>query len=333
MKKIIWLYPERDTASQLMVGEHEYWGVYREGATMAGMQFLGGFSPEAVDVVTRPGAKTQVYVDNHPVEPQDAIFVTDLYLYPYAMQDAWSQLSLSWVLRQAGFYLPVSPELTVLVNDKLASILFAAETGLPVLPTTRLTTGRDWDRRDLVKLTEQLTFPIAVRPCNWGGGWGFTIARDRTELAGLLSLAAGSDTIMLLQPCLDAEQLIDYRVVCIDSEPTIAMVRKPAPGQVVANMTRGGRSWLAPVPDQLVEPARRLADRIDTPYLCVDFLTEGDDYWFSEMEADGSVTSEDRTEDEATLAILRDRFLAFDRAHERWLRGASSKSQIAPAVR
>jgi len=318
-KNVIWLYPERDTAAMNAVGDAEYWGMYHKGAEAAGMKFLGGWSAEAVDVVLDPPDPPRVYLDRKPVDPAQDIFVTDLYLYPYAIQDAWSQLSVSWVLRQVGFYLPIAPELSILVNDKVASIVYAAERGLPVLRSSRLTTGRDWGRRDLTALTDGLEFPIAVRPCNWGGGWGFNVARDLNELAALVSLASAGETILVLQPFLDPATLLDYRVVCIDGEPGMSLVRKPAEGTFVANMTRGGASWLEPTPELLRAPARRIAADLDAPYLCVDFLVIGDRYWFSEMEADGSVTSHDRTEDEQTIAIVRERFLAFDRAHDRWL--------------
>lgn len=332
-KQVFWLYPERDTASQLQVGESEYWGPYRAGAELAGMQFAGGFSPESVDIVLRSGAKanggtgcSRVFVDGREVTPEQAIFVSDLYLYPYAMQDAWSQLSLSWVLRQLGFYLPIPPELSVLVNDKVAAILYAAELGIPVLSTSRLTTGRDWDRRNLEVLTEGLSFPMAVRPCHWCGGWGFNIARDMNDLSALVSLASGADTILMLQPLIDPGHLLDCRVVCIDGEPSMSLMRRPAPGTIVASVTRGASCWLEPVPAQLTEPSRQIASAVDVPYLCVDFLMDGERYWFSEMEPDGSIATADWAEDQATVAILRDRFLAFDRGHERWL---SSRQRLS----
>jgi hypothetical protein len=325
-KQIFWLYPERDTASQLQVGENEYWGAYRFGAESAGMQFGGGFSPEAVDIVLRSDTDvnagvphSRVYVDGREVTPEQAIFVSDLYLYPYAMQDAWSQLSLSWVLRQLGFYLPIPPELSILVSDKVAALLYASELGLPVLSTSRLTTGRDWDRRNLEILTKGLHFPMAVRPCHWCGGWGFNVARDMNDLSALVSLASGADTILILQPLVDPDRLLDCRVVCIDGEPTMSMMRKPAPGTIVASVTRGASSWLGPVPAQLTEPARQIAADVDVPYLCVDFLMDGERYWFSEMEPDGSITREDWAEDDEARSVLKARFLAFDRGHERWL--------------
>jgi hypothetical protein len=60
--------------------------------------------------------------------------------------DIFHQYAVYAVLEQAGFYLPAPPNLSAIVNDKLATILFLKDCPIPAIPTVRIGTGRDLGR-------------------------------------------------------------------------------------------------------------------------------------------------------------------------------------------
>lgn len=316
-KSIVWLIPDRGSERLNRDREENYLSAFRKAGAAAGIEMLGVRSAEAVDVVYAGTGRTRVYLDGSEVTPADTIFLTDLFVLPHQVQDTWTYLSLATVLRQSGFYLPMPPEVSALVNDKVASVLFAANLGLPVYTSVRLTAGRDFRDRDLDTLTRDLSYPIAVKPASWARGAGFNVAHDPNDLAGLVSLASGTDTSLVLQPCVDADRLTDYRVVCIDGEPVVALARKTSGTGRIACLTEGGTHAFESTPAEIVDYSRRVAGALDVPCLAVDFFFDGDQYTFSEMELAGMVRVPD--EPERAIEILRDQLLAFGRAHDRWM--------------
>ena len=73
--------------------------------------------------------------------------------------------------------------------------------------------------------------------------------------------------------------------------------------------------------------------RIPIPFVCVDFLFDGERYWFSEIEPDGAIVCPDHDSDAVVRrqrSIIEARFRAYRRGHARWLGHVSS---AAPAER
>ncbi|MGE5830110.1 MAG: hypothetical protein ACM30G_17375, partial [Micromonosporaceae bacterium] len=64
------------------------------------------------------------------------------------------------------------------------------------------------------------------------------------------------------------------------------------------------------------------ARKVPIPYLCVDFLHDGRQFWLSEIEPDGVISTPDRSSDEAnkiTRMLMQARFTAYRRSHLAWL--------------
>jgi glutathione synthase/RimK-type ligase-like ATP-grasp enzyme len=317
MKSVIWIWPDRSSARELAFDEEMYWKGYRETAAQVGMH-MDVISPEDIDVICLPEAEPQVLVNGKQVSPADTMFVAMLYTFPSQVQDAWLLISTFETLKHTGFYLPISPDAGILTNEKMSTLLHFQRAGLKVLPTIRLTAGRDLNSHNFDLLLEQFSFPLVVKPASWASGMGLNIAHNRAELNSLLRLASAANLTMLLQPRLDTTHLIDYRAYCIDGRPYEVIARSPGAGEVVANVATGGKLEIVKLPQPLVEPITHIASSLGQPFACVDFLFDGHDFWFSEIELDGAIAAIELAY-EPLREVLRERFRAYDRAHTRWL--------------
>jgi glutathione synthase/RimK-type ligase-like ATP-grasp enzyme len=316
LRNMYWVFPDRESTRARPMYQAEFWGVYEDVARELGMRWIS-VPPEAIAVDSLDYGRPRVLVNGEEATPADSLFVTALYSLPYQAMDVFNQYATYAVLEQLGFYLPAPPRLSPVFNDKLATMLYFRDSPIPPVPTVRIGTGRDLGHQLYVGALDRLTYPAIVKPTGWCAGWGICMARDAEDLRGLLSLAQGGDTTMVCQPYL-GDGTSDYRVFVIDGEPLALIRRFPAPGAFVANTGRGGGREYRPVPDELVEPARWFAGRLRVPFVCVDFLYDGQRYWFSEVELDGVIGCPDH-DSPAMRAKQRElvtaRFLAYRKAH------------------
>ena len=297
-----------------MVEQAHYWDQYAAAAAKAGLE-LRVVSPEAVDVTIAGDGTASVRVDGSLTSPASTIFVTELYVFPHQVVDTLAQMTTFKALELAGFYLPIPPDLSLVMNDKAATVLYLRLSPVPALPCVRIVSGRDYDGHDLDSLLDGLAFPLAVKPASWGAGVGFAVARDLNDLRALLGLASGSDCAVVLQPLATGE-VADYRVYFVGGEPHTVLVRRPQPGELLANLNRGARAEFVELPDELEPAAEHAVQTIGLPYFCVDYLFDGERFWLSEVELDGGTPWVDR---ERSRRILHDRFAAYDEAHDLWL--------------
>ena len=77
-----------------------------------------------------------------------------------------------------------------------------------------------------------------------------------------------------------------------------------------------------PLPAELADSLDYFAEKVPIPFLCVDFLFDGENYWFSEIEPDGAIVCPDH--DSAVVvrrqrSIIEARFRAYRRGHSQWL--------------
>jgi hypothetical protein len=74
------------------------------------------------------------------------------------------------------------------------------------------------------------------------------------------------------------------------------------------------------MPAELAEATAYFAERLPIPFFCVDYLYDGERYWFSELEPDG-VIAPDWNDPDRTLQrdVTRARWTAYRDGHARWL--------------
>ena len=323
LHRMMWVFPDRESTRTNAKWSAAFWRTYEEVAKDVGLTWER-VPPEAITVDALDPGSPRVYVEGEPVDPRDTLFVTSPYTLPYQMADAFNQLTLYAVLENAGFYLPHPARYATVFNDKLATLLFLADCPVPPVPTVRVTPGRDTLFDDFLPAVRWLPYPAFVKPAGWMASRGINLARDAHDVRGLLSLAQGGDTTLVLQPYLGA-RTVDYRVYMVDGKPHTTLVRMPGDGAIYPQVTTGARIRFEEVPEELVAASEYLAAKLPIPYFCADFLHDGERFWLSEIEPDGMIVCPDPTSTEAVRTqreIIRDRFLAYAKAHAAFTGGA-----------
>lgn len=319
LRRMCWIFPDRESSRATAMWQPFFWDLYAEEAAALGLEWCR-HSPDAITVDGLDAGKPRVYLDEELVTPEDTLFITALYSLPYQSADIFNQYALYAVLEQLGFYLPFPPALSPIANDKLATALHFADSPVPAIPTIRIGTGRDVSKHRYEVGLGELTYPAVIKPAGWCGGGGVNIARSAEDVRGLASLAQGGDTTLVAQPYL-GDGTIDYRVYVVDGAPYACLRRTPEPGSPVSNASRGGAMAFPPVPPELAEATSYFAERLpDVPFYCVDFLYDGDRYWFSELEPDGVIAPDWGDPARAVQRdITRARWTAYRNSHARWL--------------
>jgi len=326
LRTMYWLFPDRESTRARPMYQGDFWGPYEEVAASLGMRWVS-VPPEAIAVDASDLASPRTYVNGELATPADSLFVTALYSLPYQAMDVFNQYASYAVLEQCGFYLPAPPKWAAIFNDKLATNLFLRDTPIPAIPTVRIGTGRDLGHRLADPVLPAISYPAIVKPTGWCAGWGICLARDEEDLRGLLSLAQGGDTTVVVQPYL-GDGTADYRIFVCDGEPRAVLRRSPRTGGYVANTGRGGTREYVPMPAELADAVDWFTQRLPVPFYCVDFLFDGERYWFSEVELDGAIGCPDRTSEAVVRtqrSIIEARFLAYRRAHAAHLATAAQQ--------
>jgi glutathione synthase/RimK-type ligase-like ATP-grasp enzyme len=328
LRRMVWVFPDRESSRGVPYYHWSFWDPHVEVAQELGMSW-DRHAPEdiAVDAMDR---EPRVYVAGEPVTPADTLFVTSLYSLPYQSMEVFNQYAIYAVLERCGFYLPHPPYLSAVANDKLATQLHLKDSPIPTIPTIRIGTGRDLPFRHYEPALRQVRFPAIVKPVGWCTGWGICLARDLEDLRGLLSLAQGGDTPLAIQPYLGPDT-VDLRVFMVDGQTHTVGQRTPAPGGYVSNMGRGGTAEYVPLPAELEDAVDYCAETVPIPYLCVDFLYDGQRYWLSEIEPDGATFPDDAmpSGQRRQRSIIEARYRAYQRGHARWLGGKPKEDSHA----
>ena len=114
------------------------------------------------------------------------------------------------------------------------------------------------------------------------------------------------------------DKTIDYRIYMIGGQPyPYCLRRTPLPGSPVSNASRGGLMDYPPTPPELMDAATNyFAGKLPIPFYCIDFLHDGERFWFSEIEPDG-VICPDFADPERTLQreMVKARFEAYRDGH------------------
>ncbi|MFG2041117.1 RimK family alpha-L-glutamate ligase [Dactylosporangium sp. NPDC048998] len=316
LQRICWVFPDRESARQGALWRRVFWDAYQKVAAELGMSFTI-HAPDAIAVDGLRAGRPRVYVDAEEVSPDDTAFITALYSLPYHTMDVFNQYAVYAVLEHAGFYLPIPPWLSAIVNDKLATNLFLSGSPIPPIPTVRIGCGRDVQHRLYEPALDGLTFPAIVKPAGWASGWGVCLARSVEDLRGLLSLAQGGDTTLVCQPYLGAGTS-DYRLHVVDGRVEAVLVRSPTGDAPCSSRSRGGSMRFAPLPGELAATVDYFTERIPTPYFCVDFLHDGTRFWLSEIETDGAIGINPDGDATVQHDLIAARFGAYRRAHAAW---------------
>ncbi|MFB9238208.1 RimK family alpha-L-glutamate ligase [Plantactinospora siamensis] len=319
LRRMVWVFPDRESTQTKAMWQFYFWDMYAEIAAEMGLTWTRN-APSEITVSNLVPGKPRVYVKDDLVTPEDTLFITALYSLPYQAMDVFNQYAIYAVLEQLGFFLTFPSWVSQIGNDKLASLLYFADSPVPGIPTVRIGTGPDVGKHGYEVALEDVTYPVIVKPAGWCGGGGLNLARNADDVRGLASLAQGGDTSLVIQPYL-GDGTVDYRVYVIGGEAhPYVLTRTPEPGSPASNASRGGSMAFVPIPPELAEAARYFAQRLTIPYFCVDFLHDGERFWFSELEPDGVIAPDfDDPQRTAQRTLTRARWTAYRDTHARWL--------------
>ncbi|OEJ95853.1 ATP-grasp domain-containing protein [Streptomyces thermolilacinus] len=317
-QRLCWIYPDRGTVRQRAAEADAIWTTYTKIAADCGLR-MSIHKSEALAAEMPDEGEPRVFLDGERITPEDTILVTSLWSLPHQVNEVCNQLFAYSIVEQAGFYLPIHPRMSYITTDKLATMLYLKDSPVRRVPTVRIGTGRDAISRHYEPALANLEYPLLVKPAYWGMGIGVCLVRNEHELRGVIGLAGGADTALVVQPYL-GEGVEDWRVYVIDGVPHTVLRRIPQGASLTANLVNGGRLEYPPVPDELKGALEYIARQLDMPYFAADFLWDGKQFWLSEVEPDGACGYAP-TEEVAAIQrpVIEDRFRAYIAAHARWI--------------
>ncbi|GAB3227391.1 hypothetical protein GCM10027447_18450 [Glycomyces halotolerans] len=290
-----------------------FWPEYRKAAEAVGMDFDVA-APEHLLM-----ADGQAHWRSERLFPARDIIVYSPRANPRHRVDLWSGITTARSLEALGFWLAVPLDAGIALNDKFATAEALRDSPVPLVPSVRITAGRDVHRLDYHRFVPDSWYPVFVKPASWGRGLGCVHCPDPATLDSLLGLASGGDTTMVVQPSV-GDVAADTRVVVVEGAVVAMYDRVPEGASHASNVSRGGR--VRPR-TELEEPVAELVATVqralDLPYVCIDLLRTRDGrVWLSELEPDGAVTALFDRPDEA-IRVIGERFRAYARRHERHL--------------
>jgi glutathione synthase/RimK-type ligase-like ATP-grasp enzyme len=318
METLLWVYPDVGTARLHARERTRYWEPYTRAAADEGFHLLKA-SPQEVVMSWRDHRCVASVIRQGrsiPLDPRSTVVLGDVYTEPARIHTLWPALSTLVSLRAAGYFLATSLQWMLLGADKFATILGLVDLGIEMLPALRLVPGEIDD--ELEGRALELGLPLLMKPASWSGGVGLNIAESPATLRRLLRLAYGLGQPFLLQPYLP-NLLVDGRAYCIDGEVRLFVERRARRSGDPSNVSLGGQTVAAAAPETVVAAAHAVHALTELPYVCLDVLHDGRQWWLSEVEVDGAISATDGVTAEVAHRLVRERFRAYRRALDRFL--------------
>lgn len=190
-------------------------------------------------------------------------------------------------------------------KDKFIGIEIARSLGLNVPPTALIDShcGITGDAATMAAAVGG--YPLFIRPNNLTGGMGAQSLADHDELQRFLQVPPFPGKSYLLQPELTIA--VDYRVYLEDDRIVGCRARRPMHGKLTTTVDGGGS---VAVPEAIQQPSQLLARHLQTRYLCVDWLWNGETYWFCEFETGGGFKDLDQPDRDRVAAAFFGRLLS-----------------------
>ena len=160
-----------------------------------------------------------------------------------------------------------------LEHDKLAILHHAAALGVPTPPTVAVPFGR-YARLAVPAVQREIpTGPYLIKPRDMIMGIGVLKVDTVEQLTAALDIGAGADQGFLVQRFLPNSG--DLRTYVVDGEIVASQLRRPAPGNYLANISQGGIGASVDS-DEVAELCNRVVASLDASYVCVDWLMTDD---------------------------------------------------------
>ncbi|WP_405818752.1 hypothetical protein OG705_05440 [Streptomyces sp. NBC_00838] len=166
----------------------------------------------------------------------------------------------------------VGPE--CLERDKLAILARASTLGVRVPKTVALPFGR-YARKGLDVVRKEIgEGPYILKAREMGIGFGVLKLDSYEQLRAAVDIASQTGQSYIVQEYLPNKG--DLRVAMVDGKFAASMLRSPAEGAYLANITQGGSSSANPDVASVLGDVERIVADLQAGYLCVDWLLTDD---------------------------------------------------------
>jgi acetyl-CoA carboxylase, biotin carboxylase subunit len=183
-----------------------------------------------------------------------------------------------------------SPSAVERMGNKSLAKDMMKQAGVPVIPGSD---GAVTDEKEALRVAEEIGYPVIIKAASGGGGRGMRVARDPQDLANALLIAraeaesAFGDASVYLEKYLPAPRHVEVQVLG-DSHGTVVHL-----GERECSVQRRHQKLIEESPCVALKPQvreRLLATAVQgarainyTSAGTVEFLVQGDDFYFMEM--------------------------------------------------
>lgn len=195
-------------------------------------------------------------------------------------------------VQNAGLrFIGPDPEIINLLGDKIQAKKSALEAGLPVIPGS---SGAVSDDAEVLKLAEEMGFPLIVKAASGGGGRGMRVASTPEELTEALKIASTealnhfSDGTVYLEKYIEGPRHVEIQLLS-DKEKTLFL------GERDCTIQKNHQKLLEETPSPAVTPEMRERMKDAGVQLfqnlgyrgagTIEFLVHEDHFYFMEVNA------------------------------------------------
>jgi len=173
-------------------------------------------------------------------------------------------------------------------KDKFYCMSIARDIGVPTLPTAIITPGKA-GKTLIPELEKTLgSYPYIIKPKEFLAGIGIFKVENRESLSAAMDIISGSNRDYIAQSFVaDAS---DYRVYTENGRIIACLKRTPARGNYLASISQTGTGQQTEIPDGIREFSVKISEELADGYLCIDWLSNHRQFWFSEIESGGGFT-------------------------------------------
>jgi glutathione synthase/RimK-type ligase-like ATP-grasp enzyme len=174
-----------------------------------------------------------------------------------------------------------SPIYPMICKDKMLGYQLASEHQLNILPTY-LYCPTEFKGKNCKEIKTLLgDYPWFCRPSDLIASLGTLIIKSESDFDHFTKNIPIKGKSYIIQPFITIKQ--EFRIYLWDSKSIACRVKD---NTKLNKFSKPQRSSV-PVPSFIINDSETFAQYVGLPYLCLDWLYDGENYWFSELETAG----------------------------------------------
>jgi len=226
--------------------------------------------PGQVDLILDPENNTRIFVEGKPAK-------TPMFVIPGFLEDqSYYSLAILRQLETIGVFCLNSTETILNTTDKMRTMQLLTAANLPVPKTMLLKSPSNCGL-----VAQEFGFPVVMKVMTGAKGSGVVLIKSEKELENMLQMydAAGFQEQIIFQEFIAESSGRDIRVLVIDGQPVVGMLRASAKeGEFRSNFSAGGGVSAFPLDEKITKLARDVTDCLGLNLGGIDLLIKGDGY-------------------------------------------------------